>query len=84
MEDRILKHLHDISEAATAINRFVQGKTFADYQWDELLRSGVERKFEVIGEALNRLNQDAPQLLSQIREYRSIVSFNGCSILKKL
>ena len=42
-----------IKEAAAAILRFVCGKTFDDYEQDELLRSGVERKFEIIGKALN-------------------------------
>ena len=77
MEDRILKHLYDIREAASAILRFVQGKTFEDYRVDELLRSGVERKFEIIGEALNRINQVDPSVLSKIREHRSIVSFRN-------
>lgn len=46
MEDDLLKHLYDIKEAASAILRFVRGKTFDDYERDELLRSGVERKVE--------------------------------------
>jgi uncharacterized protein with HEPN domain len=77
MKDQILQHLHDIREAASAILRFVGGKNFEDYQADELLRSGVERKFELIGEALNRINKDDPGLLSKIREHRSIVSFRN-------
>lgn len=55
MKDDILKLLHDIREAALAIFQFVRGKTFDDYRQDELLRSGVERKFEIIGDALNRI-----------------------------
>jgi hypothetical protein len=31
---------------------FVAGRTFADYDADEQLRSAVERKFEIMGEAL--------------------------------
>jgi len=46
MEDDLFKHLYDIKEAASAILRFVRGKTFDDYEQDELLRSGVEQKFE--------------------------------------
>lgn len=77
MKDQNLQHLHDIREASTAIFRFVDGKTFEDYQGDELLRSGVERKFEIIGEALNRINRDEPGLLSKIGEHRSIISFRN-------
>jgi uncharacterized protein with HEPN domain len=41
--------------AAERIGRFVTGKTFDDFLADELLRSGVERQFEIIGEAMTRL-----------------------------
>ena len=77
MQDEILKHLYDIREAARAISRFVSGKTFDDYEQDDLLRSGVERKFEIIGEALNRVRRDKPTLLGKIREHRSIISFRN-------
>jgi uncharacterized protein with HEPN domain len=77
MEDDLLKYLYDIKEAAGAILRFVRGKTFADYERDELLRSGVERKLEIIGEALNRLSRDNPTVLDKIREHRNIVSFRN-------
>ncbi len=39
------KYLFDIAEACDLIAQFVKGKTFADYQGDPLLRSGVERQF---------------------------------------
>ena len=77
MEDDLLKYLYDIKQAAAAILRFVRGKTFADYERDELLRSGVERKFEIIGEALNRLSRENPTVLDKIREHRNIVSFRN-------
>ena len=77
MADELLKHLYDIREATAAILRFILGKTFDDYEQDELLRSGIERKFEIIGEALNRIRRDAPSLLDKIREHRTIVSFRN-------
>jgi uncharacterized protein with HEPN domain len=77
MKDEVLKHLHDVRDAADAIRRFVAGKTFDDYTNDELLRSGVERKFEIVGEALNRIQNDAPELLTRIRDHRDIISFRN-------
>jgi uncharacterized protein with HEPN domain len=77
MEDDILKYLYDIREAALAIFRFVCGKTFDDYEQDELLRSGVERKFEIVGESLNRIGRVESITLDKIREYRNIVSFRN-------
>ncbi|MCQ8103788.1 DUF86 domain-containing protein [Methylomonas sp. SURF-2] len=47
--------LWDAHFAAEAILEFVAGKTVADYRSDRLLRSAVERQFEIIGEALNQL-----------------------------
>ena len=77
MEDELLKYLYDIREAASTILRFVRGKTFDEYEQDELLRSGVERKFEILGEALHRIRKDDPTLLGKIREYRNIASFRN-------
>ena len=42
-----------------------------------MLQSGIERKFEIVGEALNRIKRDAPEMLDQIREHRSIISFRN-------
>ena len=80
MVDKILKHLYDIREAASAILGFIAGKTFEDYQNDTLLRSGIERKFEIVGEALNRIRRDDPLIPDRIRSCRSIISFRNILI----
>ena len=77
MEDEILKYLYDAREAVSGIRRFVDGKTFDDYDQDELLRSAVERKFEVIGEALIRIRRIDPSCLERIRQHRNIISFRN-------
>ncbi len=77
MESDILKHLHDIRDAASAIRRFVHGQTFTDFDGDEVVQSAVERKYQIIGEALNRIRKDSPRVLGKIREHRSIVSFRN-------
>lgn len=47
--------LLDMVEAMRAIAEFVKSKSFDNYQADLLLRSGVERQLEILGEAANRL-----------------------------
>ena len=75
MKDDVPAHLHDIARAAHAVKQFVGGHDFDGYVADELLRSAVERKFEIIGEALIRIRRDDPALLPRIHEHRAIISF---------
>jgi len=70
-------HLHDIIQAADAIKQFAAGKTFDDYSSDDILRSAIERKCEIIGEALNRIRRDDADVLEQIRNHREIISFRN-------
>ena len=51
--------------------------SYEDYREDRKTQAAVERKFEIIGEALNRLSRINPELLSQITNYRSIISFRN-------
>jgi len=77
MKDEVLAHLHDVLHAARAVKQFVASQTFESYCTDELVRSAVERKFEIIGEALTRINRHDPELLGQIRNHRDIISFRN-------
>lgn len=77
MRDEVLAHLHDILSAARSIKGFISSHTLEDYTTDEMLRSAVERKFEIMGEALNRIKRDDPETLAMIRDHRDIVSFRN-------
>ena len=77
MKDDILAHLHDVLQAAKAVKEFVGDRPFEDYASDALLRSAVERKFEIMGEALNRIRRDEPDILSKLRDHRDIISFRN-------
>jgi uncharacterized protein with HEPN domain len=62
------KFVWDAVRAADLIATFVAGRQLADYRADDLLRSGVERQFEIIGEALNQLSRADPTVASRVPE----------------
>jgi uncharacterized protein with HEPN domain len=80
LRDEDLKLLYDIEQALLLITQFTQGKTFDDFQRDALLRAGVERGFEIVGEAINRLQRNNPPLADNIRDYRRIIAFRNVLI----
>jgi uncharacterized protein with HEPN domain len=58
--------LWDMLEAARAVARFVQGRSFQEYVDNLMLRSAVERQIEIIGEAARCTSQEYQQLHPQI------------------
>lgn len=74
------KYLFDIKQAADLLLRFSQGKTFAEFVADPLLRSAIERQFEIIGEALSQLSKVDPDAAVAISEHRRIIAFRNILI----
>jgi len=74
------KLIWDAQQALQRIQRFVARKDFAAYQSDELLRSAVERQFEILGEALNQLSHLDPDTAEKIPELPRIVAFRNILI----
>ena len=71
------KCLEDIRPAAELIRQFTVGKSFEDYDGDALLRSGVERQFEIIGEALNRLSKVDGAIVESLPDTPRIITFRN-------
>jgi uncharacterized protein with HEPN domain len=74
------KYLYDIAHAAKLALGFIEGKSFADYSADIMLRSAVERQLEIVGEALAQLARTDSATGSQIGEYQRIIAFRNILI----
>ena len=74
MNERIEKWLYDILEAINEIDSFFGDtpKQFADFSINRMLKSAVERKVEIIGEAVNRILRADPDF--KITAARQIVN----------
>jgi uncharacterized protein with HEPN domain len=73
-------YLWDVKNAADAILRFIAGLDVETYARTEVVYSAVERKFEIIGEALAQLWKLDPGLAGRIPEIRDIIAFRNVLI----
>lgn len=73
-------HLLDALDASRAIQTFATGRTLEDYNHDRLLRSAIDREFEIVGEALNRLRRDDRAVAERIPDLAEIIGFRNVLI----
>jgi uncharacterized protein with HEPN domain len=74
------KLLYDIQQATAKLLDFSKGRTLSDYEADDLLRSAVERQFEIAGEAVRQLDKLDPDLAKRLSEYPRIIAFRNILI----
>jgi uncharacterized protein with HEPN domain len=77
MLHEIKKYLYDIQEAIKEIESFIKNKTYEDFSKDSLLQSGIERKFEILGEALYRIKKIDESFISKITDAHKIIGFRN-------
>ena len=71
-------YLFDVAEACRLVEEFTRGKSAADYAGDPLLRSGVERQLEIVGEALTQALRNHPaELTDRMPEAPRIIAFRN-------
>jgi uncharacterized protein with HEPN domain len=76
MQREILKYLLDIKESIDSIYQYLGKKTdFNIYKSDKLLRRGIERELEIIGEATSRILK--PDSNIEISDSRRIVDLRN-------
>ena len=80
MHPRAPKLPEDIRSAADFVRTVTQGVALEQFKLDRLLRQAVERNFEIIGEAMRRLEKDDPGTVERIADYRRITAFRNVLI----
>ena len=77
MKTITLEALATVLEQGKNVRGFVVAKSRAEFEGDLQLPMAVERGFEIIGEALNRICRAEPEVLEHIPEHRQIISFRN-------
>lgn len=80
MQRRSPALLWDVATAARRIQMFVADKSWDDYSNDLLLRSAVERQFEIAGEALNALRRIDPATAARVPGAHRIIGMRNILI----
>lgn len=76
MEIEIKKYLFDIQESIDSIEKYLgEKRDFKVYVADKMLRRAVEREFEIIGEAMSRIEKLDSTL--NISSKRQIISMRN-------
>lgn len=77
MTHNIKACLHDAVSACQLILKFSEGISLQEYQENLMIKSAVERQFEILGEALNRIKKLEPDFLSEISDWQRIIAFRN-------
>lgn len=77
MHPKSAKWLEDIVDASRFILDTTADSNPDAYAADRFLRAAVERNFEVVGEALLRLERTDPATARRVSDYRKIIGFRN-------
>jgi len=77
MNEKVLKCLYDIRFAIEEIDSFFVGRErrFEEYSTDIILKRAIERDMEIIGEAMNRILRENPEI--EIDNARRIIGLRN-------
>ena len=80
MHPKSHKILEDIRDACAFVLQSTSGVSLDQFKEDRLLRQAVERNFEIIGEAINRLARIDESIAEKIGDTRRIIGFRNILI----
>ncbi|MDR0864001.1 MAG: DUF86 domain-containing protein [Candidatus Symbiothrix sp.] len=76
MDIEVKKYIYDIQESIHSIENYLDGKRdFNIYMGNKMLRRAIEREFEIIGEALNKIDKITPNI--QISSKQQIIGMRN-------
>lgn len=76
MHDKSKKYLADIQTSIIAIDQYLNHeRNYEKFRGNKLIKRAIEREFEIIGEAMNRILKLDPHI--QIRHAKRIVSLRN-------
>lgn len=71
------KRLLDAYRAANRIIQFVEGLEWEEFADSILIRSAVERQFEIVGEALSKVRAEDPDVAAMVQGLAKIVGLRN-------
>lgn len=77
MPREVQKLVHDAWEACGAIESYIAGLSLDAFSSTRRVRSAVMWEFAIIGESLNRLRHDHPQIASCLTDINEIIAFRN-------
>jgi uncharacterized protein with HEPN domain len=80
MENRSLKWLADILFSIDEIQEFLSKnkvESFEHYSKNRLVKRAVERDLAIIGEAVNKIKQEDPELFNGIEHAKAIIALRN-------
>lgn len=77
MKRSLAAYQTDLLQACQYIVEFVEELEEAEFADNILVKSAVERQFEVIGEVLGRMSREFPLAYAQIRNARQIIDLRN-------
>ena len=80
MHPKAPKLLEDIRACAAYVLDVTRDLDLSSYFDNDTLRFAIERNFEIIGEALNRLSKVDPHTAQRIPDYLQIIAFRNVLI----
>jgi uncharacterized protein with HEPN domain len=69
--------LGDVLDGCEALSRYLEGVSLSRYFDDEILRMAVERRLEIIGEALGQALGVDPGIVSEVPEAPRVVALRN-------